>query len=106
MNTIENDRLVGKIQQHESAADELSEMVLEVLATWFTPPEYEVQRDNPICWRVRECLSAKTIVALVLEDLEDGSFAFTVGGDWTTRPSTRDTSRDGLFELLQSTFLF
>jgi len=104
MNSRNNDEIIAKIHQEMKMADELSDMIVDVLMSWFEPTEYEVFRDNPICWRVREQRSAKTMIAVVLEERSEGTYAFTVGGDWSHRPTTQDTSKESLIEILLKIF--
>jgi hypothetical protein len=104
MKSRENKKIITQLSLEMETADRLNNMVIDVLEEWFTPTEFEIFRYNPICWRVKERQSTKTIIAVVLQDLNDGNFAFTVGGDWPYRPTTQDTTKESLLEVLERIF--
>ena len=103
MKSGHNNKIDEKVRQEMETAEQLNNMVMDVLMKCFIPTEYEILRANPICWRVIKRKSTTTVVAVVLEDLNNGTYAFTVG-DWPYRPTTEDTSRESLIEILQRLF--
>ena len=100
----ENRKIWTQLKLDLETVDRLNDMVMNVQEQWITPSEFKINRYNTICWRVTERRSKNTIVAIVLQDLNDGNFVFSVGGDWPHRPTTKYTSRDSLIEILVRIF--
>jgi hypothetical protein len=104
MNRKKTKEVSGQVDHEIALADELSEMIETVLMSWFEPPDFEVYRYTPICWRVRELKSASVVIAVVLEKQSEDTYYYTVGGDWPHRPTSKDTSRESLIEILNRLF--
>lgn len=105
LNTKTNTRIVMRVRKETEIANQLSDMVIDILQQRFISPKYEVYRYSPICWRVKPSASSDHCLSVVLENGDNcGEYVFVIGVDWFCRPTSKDISRHSLQETLDNLF--